>query len=120
MVGLANCGSLFTHVKTKKMTAGEYLARHSRSIRQSLKAGDLDNAYWLPGTENPADGWTKVRRGMASLLRLLEPGHFNPGSSRTLKGVARKGRGDCGKHRHWELACAREVGMRMADWRTCR
>ena len=60
------------------------------SIQQALEAGDLENAYWLPGTENPADGLTKVRSDMAAQLRPLESGCFSPGSLRPLEEVAPK------------------------------
>ena len=48
----------------------------------------MENAYWLPGTENPADGLTRVRIDIVSLLRLPESGCFNPGRLRLIKGVA--------------------------------
>ena len=86
-VGLEDCGSLFTHLKTKKMIAEEHLVRRFRRIQQALGGGDLENAYWLPGTEDPADGLTKVRRDMVPLLRLLGSGQFYPGLLRPLKGV---------------------------------
>ena len=44
----------------------------------------MDTAHWAPGAENPADGLTKVRSEMAPSLRLLESGHFRPGSLRLL------------------------------------
>ena len=78
MVGLEDCESLFTRIKTKKMIPEKYLERHFLSIQQALGAGDLENAYWLPGTENPADGLTKVRSDVVPLLRLLESGSFCP------------------------------------------
>ena len=86
--GLGDCKSLFTLLKTKKMIAEKYLVRHFLSIQQALEAGELEDAYWLPGTENPADSLTKVRGEMALLLRLLESGAFFPGRLRPLKDVA--------------------------------
>ena len=90
VVGMGDCESLFTHLKTKKMAAEKYLVRHFLSIQQALEEGDLENAYWPPGTENPADGLTKVRSDMVTPLRLLESGGFCPGQLRPLKGVAWK------------------------------
>ena len=51
--GLGGCESLFTHLKTKKMIAETYLVRRFLRIQQALEGGDLENAYWLPGTETP-------------------------------------------------------------------
>ena len=61
------------------MIAGKYLVRHFLSIRQALEEGYLENAYWFPGTENPADGLTKVRIDMVPRLRHLESGRWYPG-----------------------------------------
>ena len=75
-VGLEDCGCLHTRLKTKKMVAEKYLVRHLFSIRQVLEGGGLENAYWLLGAENAADGLTKVRSDMVPLLRLPESGRF--------------------------------------------
>ena len=64
-VGLEDCESLFTHLKTKKMAADKYLLRHLSRIQQASEEGYLTNPYWPQGTENPAAGLTKVRRDMA-------------------------------------------------------
>ena len=79
LVGTEDCESLFTHSENKKMVTGKYLVRHFLGIQQFIVEGDLDNAYWLPGTENPADG---------PFLALLETGRFQPGLLRPLKGLA--------------------------------
>ena len=60
------------------------------SIRQALGKGDLENAYWLPLAENPADGFTKVRGDVVPLLRLLESGRYCLVQLRPLGGVAWK------------------------------
>ena len=88
---LEDCGSLFSHFKTKKMIAEKFLVRHFLSIQRALGNGDAEGECWLPGTENPADGLTKVRSDMVPLLRLLESGAFCLGLLRPLKGVAWKG-----------------------------
>ena len=82
MVGLGGRESMFTRLKTEKMIAEKQLARHLLGIQQSLEEGELGNAHWVLGTENPADGRTKVRSDMVPSLRLLESDHFNPGSLR--------------------------------------
>ena len=69
------------------MITEKYLVRHFLGIQQSLDHGELDNIFWLPGTENPADGMTKVRSEMPPMLHLLEFGEFYPGTLRPLKGV---------------------------------
>ena len=90
--------SLLSGMEAEKMIAEKYFARRLSSIQQALVEGELDNAYGAPGTENPADGLTKVRGSMAPHLRLLEPRHFNPGSLRPREGVAWMGRGGRGKY----------------------
>ena len=72
------------------MIAEKYLARQFLITQKALEEGDRGNAYWLPGTENPADGRTKVRGEMVPLSRLLESGQFHPGQLRALRGVAWK------------------------------
>ena len=72
------------------MVAEKYLVRLLLSTQQASEEGDLENAYLLPGTDNPADGLTKVRSDMAPLLRLPESGCLSPGSFRLLEGVAWK------------------------------
>ena len=59
--------------------------------------GALGNAYWAPETEDPADGLTEVRSDVVPWLRLLESGHFNPGSLRPQKGAAWKEKVGLGK-----------------------
>ena len=81
------CESLFTHLKTRQMVAEKYLVRHFPSTPQALGAGDLENAYWLPGSENPAGGLTRVRSDVVPILRLLESGELRPGHLPPLKGV---------------------------------
>ena len=95
MVGLENCRSLFTQSTSKKMRTERYLGRHFLRIQQALEEADLDNVCRLPGVRNPAAGLTKVRSDMVPLLRLLESGRFNPGSSRPLKGLARRESNGC-------------------------
>ena len=88
VVGLVGCECLFARLKTKKMFAEKYLVRHYLGTQQASAEGDLEDAYWLPVTENPADSLTKVRSDMVFLLRLSEPGAFCPGHHRPLEGVA--------------------------------
>ena len=70
------------------MVTEKYLVRHFLSIQQSLDDGELENVYWIPGTENPADGLTKLRSEMGPIMALLETGRFQPRISRPLKGLA--------------------------------
>ena len=95
--GLEDCESLFAHLKTKKMIAGNSSVRHFMGFQRALVEGESDNAHWAPGTENPAGGLIRVRNDMVPLSRVLESGHFNPGSSRPFSGVAWKERGGRGK-----------------------
>ncbi len=70
------------------MITEKYLVRHFLSIQQSLEDGELENVYWIPGTENPADGLTKLRSEMGPISALLETGRFQPGVLRLLRGLA--------------------------------
>ena len=88
MVGMEDCESLFTHLKNWKMLAEKYLVRHFLGIQQFIEEGELGNAYWLPGVENPSDGLTKIKSVMGPILSLLETGRFQPGLLRPLKGLA--------------------------------
>ena len=80
------------------MIAKKYLVRHFLSIQRALEGGNLENAYWLPGTENPADGLTEVRSDAVRLLRLSGSGGFRLGQLRPLKGVAWEEQGSHVKH----------------------
>ena len=88
--GLEDCERLFTLLTTKTMIAEENLVRHFLSIQPALEEGELENAYWLPGTGNPADGPTEVRSYMVPLPRRFKTGGFRPGQLRLPKDVAWK------------------------------
>ena len=45
MVGLEGCGSLLTHLETRKVVLSKYLVRHSLSTQQALEEGDLQSAH---------------------------------------------------------------------------
>ena len=70
------------------MVTEKYLVRRFLSIQQFLEDGELENVYWIPGTENPADGLTKLRSEMGPIMALLETGRFQPGLLRPRKGLA--------------------------------
>ena len=93
-------------MNTEKMVTEKYLVRHLLSIQQASEEGDLDNAYWLPGAENPADGLTRVRCDLVPLLRLLESGGFHRGPVRPLRGVTRRVATDVCNFAIRILACA--------------
>ena len=59
MVGSEGCGGLCADLKTEKMIAEHYLARHFSGTQQASVEGELGNVRWAPGTENPADGQPK-------------------------------------------------------------
>ena len=71
MVSSADCESLFTKVKTRKMITGQYQVRHFLSFQQALEQGELDTLFWVPGVGNPADGVTRVRSDVVPLFRLV-------------------------------------------------
>ena len=84
MVGLEDCESLFTHLKKKKVIAERFMARHFLATQQAIEIQELDNAYWIPGKENPADGLAELHSEILPLLRLMESGTYNPGYLRPL------------------------------------
>lgn len=82
-MGSGDSEGLSTQLKTRKLITKRYLAP---IIQRALEAGDLDNAHWLPGMGNPADGLTDVRSDMAPSSGLLESGRFDPGFRDLSKG----------------------------------
>ena len=81
MAGLEDSGSLFTYLTKSKSIM---------SIQQSLEEQKLNNVFWIPGKETPADGLTKMHSEILSVLRLLESGTYNPGMLRPLKRISLK------------------------------
>ena len=73
------------------MVIEKYSARHFISIQQFFGDGELESVYGIPGTENPADGLTKLRSEMGPIMAPLETGGFQPGLLRPLKGLASRG-----------------------------
>ena len=61
------------------LPAPRFGGRPVASIQLASEAGDLEDAYWLPGAEKPADGLTTVRSDVAPISRLLESGRFRSG-----------------------------------------
>ena len=60
MVGLEDCESLFTHLKKKKVVAEKFSVRLLLATQRTIEIHELNNAYWIPGRENKADGLTKL------------------------------------------------------------
>ena len=79
-----HCGSLFSHIRARKLGAKKFLTRRFRGISGATK---LDNVAWIPGTDNPADGPTKVKSEMGPLLRPLEGGTYRSRHLHQNKGV---------------------------------
>ena len=93
-MGSENCEGFRTHLKKKKqeeMISEKFLVRNFLSIQRALEAGVMGNAYWLPGTENPAEGLTEVRIDVVPPCDFLNRADFVWGSYAPLK--ARRGRG---------------------------
>ena len=65
MIDFEACESLSTKLKRKKAAAEKYSVRRFLGIQQSQGNAELDNAFWLAGLENPADGLTEVESDMA-------------------------------------------------------
>ena len=88
MVGLEDSESPFNHLQTKKMITEKYLVRHYLRIQQCLEDEELDNVYWLPGTENPAGGMTKEKSDMLPMLTPSDSAGFRLGILQPLHGVS--------------------------------
>ena len=86
--GIFDCESLLSHLRTGKLGTEKFLTRRFRSIMDALETGSLDNAAWIPGKENPADGLTKLRAEMEPLLNLMCHGVYQPGELVQLKGAS--------------------------------
>ena len=76
--GVIGCESLLPHLRTGRLGTEKFLTRHFRSIMDALDSGDLGNVAWIPGTENPADGLTKISSELGPLLGLLKTGKYGP------------------------------------------
>ena len=70
-----------------------YLARQFLGMHQALEYGELDNIFWLPGTENPAGCPAEVKSSMAPCFRMLQSGSLRPRALRPLGGGAPKRKG---------------------------
>ena len=88
MIGFGDCESLFARLRNKKAIAEKYSARNFLGIQQSLGSNELDNVYWLPGTDSPADGLTEVESDMVPLLHVFKSGTFRPGILGPLRGIS--------------------------------
>ena len=82
MAGFEDSESLFTQLRNAKLVAGKFPVRRFLALQQAIELNELDNAYWIPGLGNPADGFTKLKSDLAPLFRLLESGTYNPGTLR--------------------------------------
>ena len=65
-----------TRLKTKKMVIEKNPVRHFLRIQQAFGQEWLDNANWLPDTENPSGGLTRVRNDIVP-----HDGYYNRGGS---------------------------------------
>ena len=78
-----DCGSIVSRLNEKGAISEKYAARDFSGIRLLLGSDELDNVFWLLGSENPADG----RSDMVLPLRLLESGTCRPGVFGPLLGL---------------------------------
>ena len=60
------------------------ISRHFWGIQGALGNGELGNVFWLPGTENPVGGLTKVKIDMVPVARALQTGSCFPDALRSL------------------------------------
>ena len=86
--GLIDCESLLSHLRTGRLGTEKFLTRHFRSIMDALESGALGNIAWIPGTENPADGLTKISSELGPLLDLLKSGKYRPRTLEQLRGLS--------------------------------
>ena len=76
------------------MVTGKFPVRRFLGTQHVLEQGGLRNVCWPLGLGNPADGLTKVKSDVATLLRLPESGTLNPDTLRPLRGVSSSQRAD--------------------------
>ena len=76
------------YLKKNKTMNEKFLIPQSPAVHRSLETERSDNAYWLRGVENPADGVTKVTSDIVPLPRLPESGAYYPGILRPLRGIS--------------------------------
>ena len=86
--GLIDCESLLSHLRTGRLGTEKFVTRHFLSIMDALESGDLGNVAWIPGTENPADGVTKISSELGPLSALLKSGKYRPGALEQLRGLS--------------------------------
>ena len=86
--GVEDCETISNHLRAKKTSEEERLVRQFQRIEQPLEHGVSGNAYWPPGFEKPADGLTTGKSDMIPHFRLSEPGAFNPGILRPMRGTS--------------------------------
>ena len=86
--GLIDCESLLSLLRSGRLGAGGFLTRRFRSIMRALVSGDLGDVAWIPGSENSADGLTKVKSEIGPLLNRLGTGAYLPGMSEWLRGAS--------------------------------
>ena len=86
--GIIGCESLLSRPRTGRLGTEKFLTRHFRSIMGALDSGDLGNVAWIPGTENPADGLTKISSELGPLLDLLKTGKYRPRTLEQLRGLS--------------------------------
>ena len=58
------------------------------ATQKSPDTGESDNVNWLPGSENPTGGLTKVQSDTVPLPRLVESGAHCPGILRPPQGIS--------------------------------
>ena len=102
-VGPEECGGLFPRLRYRKNIAEEHCARQLLGILRALDENVLDNVFWLPRVENPAEAPTKVKSDAAPSMRLLQPGAFCAGARRPPSGASfrREGSGRYGFSPHF-------------------
>ena len=65
--GLIDCESLLSHLRTGRLGAEKFLTRHFRCMLDALEGGNLGDAAWIPGAENPAGGLAKAKSEIGPL-----------------------------------------------------
>ena len=67
------------------MIAEKYVARPLLSLQEVAQSDTLGKAYWLSGTENPADGLAKRKCDTVPFSPLMRLGPFFPEAPRPSK-----------------------------------
>ena len=96
---IVDCGRLLSHLRTGRLGAEKFLARHPGGLLGAVDYEDLRSVAWIPGMENPADGLTEGKSETGPLLTLLGKVGKKKGGRRAKQERRKKGEKERKKER---------------------